>query len=193
MKNRVRQKNNAVLVFKKTVLDRIPRYKRTALKEEWLYIESGILELTFFLINLDAFYTAFYLRPSNFQDAQQVPKLSRGPQHSLWHCRKAFQSCILTICVLHLITLQRLSQEIYYFYPSQTPPLPFRVCWFYTYSNFSYRFINPNCFFQFELELVQCTVVPQIVSSLEQFPTFNSFRGNYLIYEVNNCHNAETI
>ena len=29
---------NAVLVFKKTVLDRIPRYKRTALKEECLYV-----------------------------------------------------------------------------------------------------------------------------------------------------------
>ena len=28
---------------------------------------------------------------------------------------------------------------------------------------------------------------------LNIFPPFNSFRGNYLIYEVKNCHNAETI
>ena len=26
----------------------------------------------------------------------------------------------------------------------------------------------------------------------KQFPPFNSFRGNYSIYEVKNCHNAET-
>ena len=37
------------------------------------------------------------------------------------------------------------------------------------------------------------TVFPQIVPSLEQFPPLNSFRGNYSIYEVKNCHNAETI
>ena len=33
------------------------------------------------------------------------------------------------------------------------------------------------------------TVFPQIVSSLEQFPPFNSFRGNYSIFEVKNYHN----
>ena len=36
-------------------------------------------------------------------------------------------------------------------------------------------------------------VSPQIVSSLEQFPSSIVFRGNYSIYEVKNYHNAETI
>ena len=35
-KNRVRWKFNAVLGLEKTALDRMPRYKRTALKEECL-------------------------------------------------------------------------------------------------------------------------------------------------------------
>ena len=34
------------------------------------------------------------------------------------------------------------------------------------------------------------TVFPGIFSSLEQFPPFNSFRGNYSIYKVKNYHNA---
>ena len=38
-KNRVRWRFSAVLWLEKTALDRIPRYKRTALKEECLYIE----------------------------------------------------------------------------------------------------------------------------------------------------------
>jgi len=37
-KYRVRWKNNAVFSLEKTVLDRIPLYKRTVLKEECLYI-----------------------------------------------------------------------------------------------------------------------------------------------------------
>ena len=36
-KYRVRWKNNAVFSLEKTVLDRIPLYKRTVLKEECLY------------------------------------------------------------------------------------------------------------------------------------------------------------
>ena len=36
-KNRVRWNFNTVFGFKKTVLDRIPGYKRTVLKEECLY------------------------------------------------------------------------------------------------------------------------------------------------------------
>jgi hypothetical protein len=43
------------------------------------------------------------------------------------------------------------------------------------------------------ITLTLSTVFPRIVSFLEKFPTFNSFRGNYSIYEVKNCHNAETI
>ena len=36
-------------------------------------------------------------------------------------------------------------------------------------------------------------VFPWKVFSLEQFPPFYSFRGIYSMYEVKNCHNAETI
>ena len=43
-KYRVRWKNNAVFSLEKTVLDRIPLYKRTVLKDECLYIT----EITFF-------------------------------------------------------------------------------------------------------------------------------------------------
>ena len=39
-KYRVRWKNNAVFSLEKTVLDRIPLYKRTVLKEECLYQEK---------------------------------------------------------------------------------------------------------------------------------------------------------
>ena len=39
-KYRVRWKNNAVFSLEKTVLDRIPLYKRTVLKEECLYIQT---------------------------------------------------------------------------------------------------------------------------------------------------------
>ena len=39
-KNRVRQKNNTVFGLEKTVLDRIPCYRRTGLKEECLYLLS---------------------------------------------------------------------------------------------------------------------------------------------------------
>ena len=38
MKNRVRWKYSAVFGLEKTVLDRIPRYSRTVLKEECLYL-----------------------------------------------------------------------------------------------------------------------------------------------------------
>ena len=39
----------------------------------------------------------------------------------------------------------------------------------------------------------QNTVFPRIVSSLDQFPPLNSFRGNCSIYEVKNSHNAEPV
>ena len=48
---------NAVLVFKKTVLDRIPHYKRTALKEECLhYIQPNLWVLGFVLLKLCYLY-----------------------------------------------------------------------------------------------------------------------------------------
>ena len=63
-----------------------------------------------------------------------------------------------------------------------------------------------NAYFKFEIlfkltEILQQskmyvtwnTVFPQIVSFLEQFPPLNIFCGNYSIYEVKNCHNAETM
>ena len=42
-KNRVRWNFTTVFGFKKTVLDRIPGYKRTVLKEECLYIVKATL------------------------------------------------------------------------------------------------------------------------------------------------------
>ena len=39
-KYRVRWKSNAIFSLEKTVLDRIPLYKRTVLNEECLYIED---------------------------------------------------------------------------------------------------------------------------------------------------------
>ena len=41
---KIRYKYNAVLVFKKTALNRIPHFKRTALKEKCLYINFYIFE-----------------------------------------------------------------------------------------------------------------------------------------------------
>ena len=41
MKNRVRWNFNTVFGFKKNVLDRIPGYKRTVLKEECLYFKPN--------------------------------------------------------------------------------------------------------------------------------------------------------
>ena len=43
-KNRVRWNFNTVFGFKKTVLDRIPGYKRNMLKEECLYMYSWLTE-----------------------------------------------------------------------------------------------------------------------------------------------------
>ena len=67
-----------------------------------------------------------------------------------------------------------------------------RLCFVFYYTGASLDQINMDYDTSF-LKIKTHPFFMRLPYFREQIPPFNCFRGNYSIYEVKNCHNAETI